>query len=222
MPITHNIEPIFNFLDELARHNDKAWFNEHRPAYDTARSMFEQFIDGIIGELRESDHLQGLSARDCIARIYRDIRFSKDKSPYKINMGAMIAPGGWGASWLGYYISIQPHGQSMVAGGLYNPAPEQLNRFRQVIDQDASGFKEIIGARCFVDAFGAVEGERLKTAPQGYDRAHPNIELLQLKQITAVHRFSDEEVLAGDFARQVVNHCQTLKPFLDYLADVLR
>jgi uncharacterized protein (TIGR02453 family) len=222
MPTTLNMKPILGFLDELDRNNNKAWFNENRPAYQTARSLFEQYIDDIIDQLRTSEHLQGLSAKDCIARIYRDIRFTKDKSPYKINMGAMIAPGGWGAGWLGYYVSIQPHGQSMVAGGLYNPDPEQLNRFRQAIDRDATAFKQLINAGDFVEAFGAIEGERLKTTPKGYDRAHPQIKLLQLKQITAVHRFTDAEVLASDLTNQVVMNCHRLKPFLDYLTHILQ
>lgn len=221
MPTTLNLKPALGFLDELSQHNDRIWFNEHRPAYNTARSLFEHFVDDIIDELRPGDHLQGLSARDCIARIYRDIRFSNDKSPYKTNLGAMITPGGWGSGWLGYYVSLQPHGQSMVAGGLYNPNPEQLTRFRQAINQDATRFKELIRAQDFVEAFGEIEGERLKTAPKGYDREHPEIKLLQLKQITAVRRFSDEEVLADDFAGQVIIKCHTLRPFLDYLTHVL-
>jgi uncharacterized protein (TIGR02453 family) len=222
MPTTLNLKPVLSFLDQLGQHNERAWFKEHRPDYELARSTFEQYIDGIIDELRASDHLEGLRARDCIARIYRDIRFSKDKSPYKTNMGAMVAPGGWGAGWLGYYISIQPHGQSMVAGGLYSPDPEQLNRFRQAVNLDAADLKEVIGTKEFVDGFGNIEGERLKTAPKGYDREHRDIELLQLKQITAVHRFTDEEVLAGDFADQMVTKCHVLKPFLDYLTQVLQ
>jgi len=216
-----NLQPVLGFLDELARHNDKVWFNQHRPDYDAARGMFEHVIDDLIDQLRPTDQLQGLSARDCISRIYRDIRFSKDKTPYKTNLGAMIAPGGWGAGWLGYYISIQPHGQSMVAGGLYNPDPEQLSRFRQVINRDAAAFKVLVTAPVFIDAFGKIEGERLKTAPKGYDREHPHIDLLQLKQITAIHRFSDEQVLADDFVEQVVAKCHALKPFLNYLTAVL-
>ncbi len=126
MPTSLNLAPVLGFLDELSRNNNKAWFDQHRPAYESARLTFMQLIDSLIDELRESDHLGGLSARDCVARIYRDIRFSRDKSPYKTNMGAIIAPGGWRSQPLGYYISIQPQGQSMVAGGLHSPTPEQL------------------------------------------------------------------------------------------------
>jgi uncharacterized protein (TIGR02453 family) len=222
VPTTLNLGSILIFLDELSQHNDKAWFEKHRPAYNAVREAFEKFINDLIDELRSSDHLQGLSAKDCVARIYRDIRFSNDKSPYKTNMAAMIAPGGWRSARLGYYISIEPHAYSLVAGGLYHPTPEQLNRFRQVIDEDAATFKKLTSAKDFMEAFGALEGDRLKTAPKGYDRAHPEIALLQLKQITAMHRFSDADVLARDFAGQVVIICRTMKPFLDFLNGILR
>ncbi len=181
-----------------------------------------QLIDGLIDELRVSDHLGGLSARDCVARIYRDIRFSRDKTPYKTNLGAIIAPGGWRSQPLGYYISLEPHGHSMVAGGLYSPTPEQLLLFRQAIDTHAAAFKQVTQARAFVAAFGAVGGERLKTAPKGYDRDHPEIALLRLKQVTAAHTFTDQEVLSGDFAEKVLGLCRTMKPFLDHLAGILQ
>jgi len=222
MPTLPNLRPILSFLDELSRHNNKAWFDEHRPVYAATRETFERFIDDIIDEFRESDHLLGLTAKDCIARIYRDLRFSKDKTPYKTNMAAIIVPGGWRSPSLGYYISIEPQGQSLVAGGLYDPTAEQLNRFREAIGEDAAAFKKLTNAKDFVDAFGAVEGDRLKTAPKGYDRAHPEIALLQLKQITVVHHFTDEEVLASDFAGQVVVVCRAMKPFLDNLIGFMQ
>ncbi len=211
---------ILGFLDELSQNNNKIWFDQHRPDYEAARSSFEQLIDELIDEFRASDHLQGLTAKDCIARIYRDIRFTKDKSPYKTNLAAVIAPGGWRSTYIGYYISISPHGQSMVAGGLYHPTQEQLNRFRQVISENADAFKKIIGAQDFLQAFGTVEGERLKTAPKGYDRTHPEIALLQLKQIMAIHHFSDQEVVAHNFSAQVARICQAMKPFLAYLSSI--
>ncbi len=220
MQINNHLGLILRFLDELRQNNNKTWFDRHRPDYEAARSTFEQLIDELIDEFRISDHLQGLTARECIARIYRDVRFTKDKSPYKTNLAAVIAPGGWRSLYLGYYLSIEPHGQSMVAGGLYLPTPEQLNRFRQAIDENADAFKDITGTPAFIQAFGSVEGERLKTAPKGYDRTHPEIALLQLKQITAVHHFSDQEVLAHDFPAQVVMLCRAMKPFLAYLSSI--
>ena len=220
MATTYDLGLVLDFLDGLSRNNQKAWFEEHRPAYEAARDVFYRFVDGLIDEFRASDRLEGLSAKDCVPRIYRDIRFSKDKSPYKTNMGALIAPGGWRSTHLGYYVSLAPRAQSMVAGGLHQPAPEQLNRFRQAIDQKADAFKKLTRAKAFVETFGVIEGERLKTAPQGYDRAHPEIALLQLKQVTVVHHFSDQDVLARDFSGQVTGACRVMRPFLDYLERV--
>ena len=222
MTATLNLGPILSFLGELSQNNNKAWFEQHRPDYQSTRSIFEQFINGIIDEFRLSNHLEGLSARDCIARIYRYIRFSKDKSPYKTNLAAIVAPGGWKVTSFGYYISIQPRGQSIVAGGLHDPTPEQLVRFRQAIDRDAAALKKITRARLFIETFRAIEGDRLKTSPKGYDRTHPEIALLQLKQITAVHPFTDQEVLADDFAVQVVRACHAMEPFLNYLSDIVQ
>ena len=165
MQVNTNLGFVLRFLDELRQNNHKSWFDQHRSDYEAARSAFEHLIDGLIDEFRIPDHLQGLAARDCIARIYRDVRFSKDKSPYKTNFAAIIAPGGWRGADFGYYLSLAPQGQSMVAGGLYLPAPEQLNRFRQSIDAGVDAFKDITGSPDFMRAFGPVEGERLKTAP---------------------------------------------------------
>ena len=222
MPTTLNLGSIQSFLSELSQNNNKAWFDNHRPAYNAARETFEKFINGLIDEFRVLDNLKDLTARECVTRIYRDIRFSKNKSPYKTNLAAMIAPGGWRPPMLGYYISIEPHGKTMNAGGLYNPTPEQLNRFRQMIEMDASTFKELMQTREFIENFHAVEGDRLKTAPKGYDRTHPEIELLQLKQIFIVHHFTDDEVLVHDFSERVIKVCRAMKPFLNYLNDVVQ
>jgi uncharacterized protein (TIGR02453 family) len=219
---TSQFGPVLAFLDELSRNNYRPWFEQHRPDYQAARAAFEQFVDGIIDEFRESDRLEGLSGRECIARIFRDIRFSKDKTPYKTNLAALVAPGGWRGSAFGYYFSVAPHDQTFVAGGLHEPTSEQLNHFRQEIARDAAAFKKITQRRAFVDVFGAVSGERLKTAPKGYDRAHPEIALLQLKQIMAFHRFTDREVLAGDFKEKVVHTCRAMRSFLDYLEEVMQ
>jgi uncharacterized protein (TIGR02453 family) len=217
-----NFPPILNFLDNLAQNNNKAWFDSHRADYESARDIFNQFIDYLIDELRSSNNLQGISAKDCVTRIYRDIRFTHDKSPYHINFSAIIAPGGKKSVTQGYYVHIQPHGESLVAGGLHMPGPEQLERFRQAIDRHAGEFKAIISDPAFVEQFGAVEGERLKTAPKGYDRAHPEIGLLQLKDILAVHHLTDQQVQAGDFPEKTLAACRAMKPFMDYLNEVIQ
>ncbi len=218
---TINMEPVLNFLSDLKEHNNKPWFEANRPAYATARETFERFINFLIDEFRVTDNLGNLTAKDCISRIYRDLRFSKDKSPYQTHMWATVAPGGKKAMHMGYHVAIQPQGRSIVAGGLWEPTTEQLNRFRQAIDEDASEFKQIIGSRAFVDFFGGIEGEKLKTAPQGYDRSHPDLDLLQLKQIMVAHYYPDQEVLERDYPVKIVAGCRAMRPFLDYLNGIL-
>jgi uncharacterized protein (TIGR02453 family) len=212
-----DLSPSLTFIEDLGQNNNKPWFEENRPAYEKARAAFESFVDYVINEFRESDGLQGLTARQCVARINRDIRFSKDKSPYKSGFGARITPGGWKGTRLGYYIHLEPNDRTMLAGGLYAPEPEQLARFRRAVDRDATEIKRLTGAKSFRETFGDIRGERLKTAPQGYDRSHPEIELLQLKQVTVAHPFADAELLRPDFPTRAVAVCQAMKPFLDYL-----
>ena len=221
MEASIDLSPSLRFLDDLHQNNNKPWFEKNRPVYEKAREAFEGFVDHLINELRETDQLGALSAKDCVARIYRDIRFSKDKSPYKTGFGAHIAPGGRKGTRLGYYVHLQPKGQTILAGGLYAPDPERLANFRRAIDQDARRFKEITREETFLDTFGPIRGERLKTAPQGYDRSHPEIDLLQLKQVTVGHKFSDQDVLAPAFPARAVDVCRTMKPFLEYLNGVL-
>ncbi|MGA2503399.1 MAG: DUF2461 domain-containing protein [Anaerolineales bacterium] len=222
MKSTFDFHQILNFLEDLIQHNSRDWFDQNRPAFEIARGTFEVFIDSLIDELRTSDDLQGLSSRECIFRIYRDVRFSKDKSPYNTNFSAVIAPGGKKSLLQGYYVSIEPHGRSMIAGGLHMPTPEQLSRFRQAVDQDASALKAITGNKVFIEQFGKIEGQRLKTAPKGYDRDHPEIELLQLKEVVAIHNFPDQQLVAGDFLNRAMIVCRAMKPFLDYLNKVLQ
>jgi uncharacterized protein (TIGR02453 family) len=222
MPASLNLSSIQSFLSELSINNNKIWFDDHRPVYNAARETFEKFINGLIDDFRVPDKLQDLTARECMTRIYRDIRFSKNKTPYKTNMAAMIAPGGWKTPMLGYYISIEPKNQSIAAGGLYNPTPEQLNLFRQVIERDASAFKKLLHGKEFIENFHEIEGDRVKTAPKGYDRTHPEIELLRLKQIFVVHHFTDDEVLASNFSEKVIKVCIVVKPFLTYLNEIVQ
>ncbi len=221
MTATIQLDLALRFLSELSQNNTKAWFDQNRPAYGSARGAFDWLIDLLIDELRVSDALQDLSARDCVFRINRDLRFSKDKSPYKTNLGAMIAPGGRKSTRMGYYVAVEPRGYSMIAGGLYAPSSEQLASFRRAISQDAQEFKDIIGTQTFMDCFRQIQGESLKTAPQGYDKANPEIGLLRLKQITVQRHFSDEEVLAQDYPDRLVGMCREMKPFLGYLDHIL-
>ena len=217
-----DLKPVFDFLSGLKEHNNKPWFEEHRTDYERARERFEGFVDQLILEYGGLEDLRGITAKDCVMRIYRDTRFSKDKSPYKTNMSASIAPGGKKSSSLGYHLHIQPQNESLIAGGLYMPSPEQLARFRKVIDQDASPFKAIIKEKEFKKYFGSLEGEKVKTVPQGYSGEHPEIELLRFKQVVVVHRLSDETVLSPAFGTHTIKIFKAMKPFLDYLNMILK
>ena len=154
-------------------------------------------------------------------RIYRDIRFSKDKSPYKRSMSASIGPGGKKSTRLTYYLHIEPPGASMIAGGLHTPDSSQIIKFREAVDRNAKPFKEIISNKVFKQTFGDIQGEKLKTAPKGYDRDHPEIELLRLKEVVAIEHLTDAQVLSPKFGDHVIEAFTAMKPFLDYLNSVI-
>jgi uncharacterized protein (TIGR02453 family) len=217
-----DLRPVLDFLSGLKRHNNRAWFEENRSAYDIAKARFENFVDQLIGEYGKIEDLGGITAKDCVMRIYRDTRFSKDKSPYKTNMSATIAPGGKKSTRLGYHLHLQPHNETLVAGGLYMPTPEQLATFRATIGRDAAPYKAVINDKEFKKYFGMLEGEKVKTIPQGYSRDHPEIELLRFKQVVVVHRLPDEMVLSPQFSTHLIKTFKAMKPFLDYLNAMLK
>jgi uncharacterized protein (TIGR02453 family) len=220
MPSAIDLQPTFKFLAQLRKNNDRTWFEAHRAEYEDARARFEGLVDQIIAGLAPVDNLAGLQAKDCTMRIFRDVRFSKDKSPYRTNMAANLAPGGRKSQRYGYHLSLAP-GESIIAGGLYMPEPAQLNRLRDALAADARPLKAVVQDKNFKKYFGELEGEKVKTFPQGYDRDHPDIELLRFKQLLAVHHLPDEVVLGPRFAAYVVKVCAAMRPFNGYLNTVL-
>jgi uncharacterized protein (TIGR02453 family) len=216
-----DLKPVLTFLSAVQKNNNRVWFEGHRPAYEMAREQFEALIDSLIVGLGSVEHLGGITAKDCVMRIYRDIRFSKDKSPYKRSMAAAIRPGGKRSGRLAYYLHLEPHDASVIAGGLYDPEPAQLARFREAIDRDPKPFRKVVNNKAFVQAFGAVKGESLKTVPKGYDRDHPRIDLLRMKEVFAIRHLTDAEVLSPKFSAVVIQSFTALKPFLDYLNSIL-
>ncbi len=217
--MTATLKSTLAFLTQLERNNNKAWFEENRPAYETARAAVEDFLEAVIDALRTSDQLGDLTPKQCLMRIHRDIRFSRDKSPYNTAISASIAPGGRKSGKMGYYISVGPDNRSIVAGGLYSPTPEQLARFRKAIENDAGELRAIARAKAFVEHFDQIAGEKLKTAPKGYERAHPDIDLLQFKQVIVIRHFTDAEILKPDFPERVVAACKAMKPFVTWLDE---
>ena len=216
-----DLKPVLDFLSRLQKNNNKTWFEGNRPAYEKAKEQFEAFVDQLIIGLGSVEDLGGITAKDCVMRIYRDIRFSKDKSPYKLSMSASIGPGGKKSTRLTYYLHIEPPGASIIAGGLHAPDSAQITKFREAIDRDAKPFKDVVNNKAFKHNFGAVEGEKLKTSPKGFDRDHPEIELLRLKEVVAVQRLTDAKVLSPNFNGHVIDTFTAMKPFLDYLNSVI-
>jgi uncharacterized protein (TIGR02453 family) len=216
-----DLKSVLDFLGGLQKNNNKAWFEKNRPAYEKAKGEFEAFVDQLIVGFGSVENLSGITAKDCVMRIYRDIRFSKDKSPYKTNMGASIGPGGKKSTRLTYYLHIEPSSASMIAGGLHMPDSAQITKFREAIDRDPKSFKKVVNDKAFQQFFGTIEGEKLKTVPKGFDRDHPEIELLRLKEVVAVHRITDATVLSPKFGAHVMDGFTAMKPFLDYLNSVI-
>jgi uncharacterized protein (TIGR02453 family) len=217
----HHLQPTLDFLLALQKHNNKPWFDAHRDAYQEARLRFEEFVDAVIDEFRPIEDFADLSAKDCLFRINRDVRFSKDKSPYKPNMSASVALGGKHSIRAPYYLHIEPPDKSFLAGGLYAPTPDQLTALRRGIDRDPAQLKSAITYRPFKKYFGAPSGEKLKAPPRGYASDHPEIELLKYKQFIAGHHLADKDVLAPRLLPHTVEVFAALKPLLDWLNTIL-
>lgn len=212
----------FKFLKDLARNNNRDWFNDHKPVYQAAHADFVEFIAELIGRIASFDpEITMLDPKKCVFRIYRDVRFSKDKSPYKTNFGAhMVATNERPHDRAGYYIHLEP-GQSFLAGGAYVPPSPWLNAIRASIDRDGDAFKAILKKASFKKYFGEMEGEKLKTVPRGYDPEHPHIELLRHKSFLATHYLKDGQLQEKEAARYVTQVFKALKPFDDFLNSSL-
>ncbi len=216
-----DLAPVLLFLRDLERNNQRAWFESHRTDYEAAHQRFEEFVTALIFEISEFDDLAGITARECIFRIFRDLRFSKDKTPYKTYMSAAIGPEGKRERSFPYYLSVSPNNQSMLACGCHDPSSAQLVQWRNAVDKDSSTLKKIIGRNDFIAAFGGLSGEKLARAPQGYPASHPDIELLRLKNITIRHSVSDEELLSPSVVQESAAVFRTMKPFRDYLRSII-
>ena len=208
-----------DFLTAVKCNNNRDWFNANRPVYAEAKENFESFVQEIIDELTQFEPImKGLEAKSCVYRINRDIRFSNDKSPYKSHFGAFIVRGGKknGDKFAGYYFHIEP-GKSIMAGGAYMPPAPWLSQIREKISENPDEFIKITTNKEFVKYFGSIDGEKLKTAPKGYPKDHPNVELLKFKSYLVVNEASDKMVLNKDYIDYVIKVFKAMKPLNDYL-----
>lgn len=209
---------VFDFLGLIAEHNDRDWFHANRALYDEAAAAFSEMVAGLIARISEFEPgVASLSPRDCTYRIYRDLRFTADKSPYKTHMAAYINPHGKKSLLGGYYFHIEP-GQSMAAGGTYYIPPRALRAVRQSICDGIEEFRGIVEAPAFVKRFGHDLGmQRLKTVPQGFPKDYPFIDYLRPKDYSVWESFSDERLLSEGWEDEVVKSFREMKPLIDFV-----
>lgn len=210
-----------DFLADLTQNNHREWFAEHRAAYEQAKKEFHSLVKSLIQEISLFDKdIAPLEVKQCVFRINRDIRFSKNKSPYKDNFGASLQKGGKKANTAGYYIHIQPQA-SFIGGGIYMPPSPDLAKIRQEIDYNADELRALMQAADFQKFFGELHGESLRTAPKGYQRDNPNIDLLRMKSFVMMHPCSDDVVKGEGFKKKILEAAQAMKPILDFLNRAL-
>ncbi len=206
----------FEFLKRIKENNNREWFAQHKQEYDLIVKGNKIFFNRIYSELQKHDNIEDIH----IFRIYKDVRFSKDKLPYKTNFGAGFSrkkPMLRG----GYYIHLEPN-NSFVGGGFWAPNSEDLYRIRKEFEMNTAEIERITSDKIFVKYFGELKGEDgVKTAPKGFDKNHPAIDLIKKKQYVVMRNFSDKEVFSDDFSKEVIATFLAMRPLLDYMSDVL-
>lgn len=212
-----DVKQMHSFLSGLTKNNSKEWMDIHKTDYQTARQSFIDLVQYAIDQTSVFDpEIAGEEAKKCIFRLNRDVRFSNNKDPYKTNFGGSITKGGRKSGNPGYYIHIMP-GNNFVGGGLYQPPPEPLKKIRQEIDYNASELRAIIGSKAFTSVFTEPYGDKVKTAPKGYSKENPNIDLIRFKSFIYMRQFSDKESQTSNFPERIIETFQTIKPYLDFL-----
>ncbi len=206
------------FLKQLKTNNNKEWFDKNKEKYLAAKDDVSHFVDDLIKSFSAFDKsLVGLKAKDCVFRIYRDVRFAKDKRPYKTNMGAGINAGGKKMEIAGYYVHLEA-GKSFLAGGRWMPSSDHLKKIRQEINYNGKDFRKILLNKDFKKYFSEMDVEyKLSRPPKGYDNDHPDIELLKLNSYIVLHEYNDKKVLSKNFVKEVTKGAKIMKPFLDFL-----
>lgn len=208
----------FAFLKKLAKNNHRDWMTAHKKEYQSSEKDLKAFYADILNGLNEHDEIERLK----VFRINRDIRFSKDKTPYNKHRSVSFSRAGAHRRG-GYYLRLEPGGNSVMAGGFFNPEPKDLKRIRTEFQMDSSEIREILAEPAFAKAYGGKFEPRdpVKTAPKGFDKNDPNIDLIRLKSFYVQRSFTDQEVHAVDFGEIVTAHYRLLRPFFDYMSDVL-
>ena len=212
----HTINPeVLLFFKALAENNSREWFEPQKPRFKKLESEFKILGEEIKASMNETDEIE----RAKLFRIYRDVRFSKNKTTFKTHFGMSFnrkKPRLRG----GYYIHIAP-GDSFLAAGFWNPNKEDLFRIRKEMEMDAEEFRTLLQDPVFTKAWGGLEGEEVKTAPKGFSKEHPNIDLIKKKQYLFIKKLDDKAILAANFQTEVIQHFNAIRPIFNYFSSVL-
>ncbi len=212
------------FLKDLKKNNNKPWFDAHRTTYEAAKTDFGKFIQSVIDKHGKKDpSIKNLVAKDCLFRINRDIRFSKDKTPYKTNFGASINKGGKKSLLAGYYFHLEP-GASFAGGGIWMPMPEELKKIRQEVDYNFAIFKKIIGSKKFRPVYGELDKSAeflLSRVPKGYEPDNPAADYLKLKSYIAMVQLKDTDLISKDLVKKTVAAFEVLQPLIEFINEAI-
>ena len=206
------------FLKALKKNNNREWFEKNRPKYENAKQDYLQFVTEVLDGIKKSDQsLQFLEPKQCVFRIHRDARFSKNKDPYKTNFGASFSLGAKKIDTAGYYFHLEP-GACFIGGGFWFPMAPELNKIRQEMDYCFKEFKSIINAKKFKNNYGVLnETDKLVRPPKGYEPNNPAIEYLKLKNFTATMEITDADVLNKNLVKKVISSFEALSPLVHFL-----
>ena len=215
MPSQILTQEVFNFLKDLEKNNNRDWFEKNKVAFKKQEKAVKGFLNTVLDKLKGHDEIEKLK----MFRIYRDVRFSKDKTPYKSHLAGSFTRA---CAKLrgGYYVHIKS-GDSFIATGFWEPNKEDLFRIRKELELDAEEFRSVINAPKFKKIWGEIQGDELKTAPKGFDKEHQDIDLIKMKQFIFIRKFTDKEVLSADFADKIDESFKAIRPYFDLMSDIL-
>ncbi|MGZ0017234.1 DUF2461 domain-containing protein [Yeosuana sp. AK3] len=209
-------EDAFGFLNSLEKNNNREWFNDHKKEFKAIENVIKKVYQAVFENLKKHDDVDKLN----MFRIYRDVRFSKNKQPYKTHFGGSFhrtKPHLRG----GYYLHIQPNNESFIATGFWEPNKEDLLRMRKEFEMDDEEMRSILNDASLKNVWGDLIGDELVSAPKGFNKEHKAIDLIKKKQYIFIKKFTDEEVLKSDFTLKIDMSFKTIRPYFNYMSDVL-
>ena len=206
---------VFQFLENLKKNNSREWFAEHKTEFKELETEVKGFYSALMNKLKAHDDIEKLK----MFRIYRDVRFSKDKTPYKTHFAGSFSRAGQRLRG-GYYLRLKPK-ETFIAAGFWEPNKEDLFRIRKEFETDASEIRAVMDKKSFKEVWGDMQGDELKTAPSGFDKDHPNIDLIKRKQFIFIKNFSDKEVMSPNFLTNVDLAFQEIRPYFNLMSDIL-